>query len=313
MGSGGISAEDYQKMLRMTNGMSFLPFSGYAKGLIDNGMGVAGKFMGHGMPSSMDTPYQLRPEHHPFHKYATNLVEDLFEAGLAGNKRLNKAKYAKELYGTGRTTKELVELKDRLDREDPSIVGKLARERIAKDVEEELEHLAGKNIRGYKNIYRKIMNTARDTMLSGTVTGTILGSLLGNPPAGAALGATAGMLTIPLSTGATAAYEGIRQRHFPAIRKGIKERAISRFNQTTHIQPESEEREDERDAQIRHLTSLVNHSRANELAARAEAEEANQEARELAEEISRTRRSTSGWISAPRVPVLSSRATRLIT
>lgn len=43
------------------------------------------------MPSSMDTPFQLRPENHPFHKYASNLVDDLFEAGLAGGKKAKKS------------------------------------------------------------------------------------------------------------------------------------------------------------------------------------------------------------------------------
>jgi len=50
-------------------------------------------------PSSMDTPYQFMGENHPLHRHATALVDDLFDAGLAGGKRSHKAQYVRWMLG----------------------------------------------------------------------------------------------------------------------------------------------------------------------------------------------------------------------
>jgi len=54
----------------------------------------------------MDTPYQLREENHPLHKHATALVDDLFDAGLAGGKRSHKGQYVRWMLGRVRGDRE---------------------------------------------------------------------------------------------------------------------------------------------------------------------------------------------------------------
>jgi hypothetical protein len=57
-------------------------------------------------PSSMDTPYQFREENHPLHGHATALVDDLFDAGLAGGKRSHKGQYVRWMLGKVRGDRE---------------------------------------------------------------------------------------------------------------------------------------------------------------------------------------------------------------
>jgi len=57
-------------------------------------------------PSSMDTPYQFREENHPLHRHATALVEDLFDAGLAGGNRSHKGQYVRWMLGKVRGDRE---------------------------------------------------------------------------------------------------------------------------------------------------------------------------------------------------------------